>query len=100
MIVLHELVHLIEQKRLSASIALDLSECDILLGKKIENHIKKTSDDLVHNTNFVAILHHLIVNRTLNDNPTHLLRLAMSKTLLDIEEAILNEECAEDFYQC
>lgn len=99
MIALHELAHLIEQQNLVDQLGIILNDCDRTIGRLIEQRAARIEQDLTHNNEFGAILHHLIQRQ----NPTNSqrsLRLAMSQTLLDIEQAILDGEIDENFYQC
>ena len=99
MIALHELAHLIEQQNLVDQLGIILNDCDRAIGTLIEQRAARIEQDLTHNNEFGAILHHLIQRQ----NPTNSqrsLRLAMSQTLLDIEQAILDGEIDENFYQC
>ena len=99
MIVLHELAHLIEQQNLGGQLEIELNDCDKAIGLKIETRAASTQEDLTHNNQFGAILSNLI-RRQNQSNPQNSLRAAMSKTLQDIEDAILNGEIDESFYQC
>lgn len=99
MIALHELAHLIEQQKLVTILGIELTECDNAIGNKIEEHISLWYPDLVHNREFVAILNYLI--RTVYPmNSAHKLRIALSLTLVDIENDILNDDRDETFYNC
>lgn len=99
MISLHELAHLIEMQGLSGQLGIELSECDFAIGDKIQQHLNRWDTDLVHNREFVAILNHLI-RREYPDNYTHKLRVAMSRTVIDIENDILEGDTDEDYYDC
>lgn len=99
MIVLHELAHLIEQQNLGGQLEIELNDCDKAIGLKIETRAASMQEDLTHNNQFGAILSNLI-RRQNQSNPQNSLRAAMSKTLQDIEDAILNGEIDENFYQC
>ncbi|WET03928.1 hypothetical protein P0R33_06215 [Flavobacterium sp. YJ01] len=99
MIVLHELSHLIEQQNLGGQLEIELNDCDKAIGLKIEKRAASMQEDLTHNNQFGAILSNLIRRQNQN-NPQNALRAAMSKTLQDIEDAILNGEIDESFYQC
>lgn len=99
MITLHELAHLIEQQKLTAQLGIQLEECDRAIGFKIETHIREWNDDLVHNQEFVAILNFLIQKKYPKDY-THKLRVALSLTLIDIEDSIVNGELDESYYDC
>ncbi|MNL05883.1 hypothetical protein D3C87_1264990 [compost metagenome] len=99
MIVLHELAHLIEQQNLAGQLEIELNDCDKVIGLKIEKRAASMQQDLTHNNQFGAILSNL-VRRQNQNNPQSSLRAAMSKTLQDIEDAILNGEIDESFYQC
>ena len=98
-IALHELAHLIEQQKLVKELGIELTECDNAIGVKIEEHISLWYPDLVHNKEFVAILNYLI-RLVYPINLAHKLRIALSLTLVDIENGILNDEVDETFYNC
>lgn len=99
MIALHELAHLIEQQKLTNQLRIELEDCDLYIGKKIENHITKWREDIVHNQEFVAILNCLI-RREYPNNYAHKLRVALSLTLYDVENDIVADGRDESFYDC
>jgi hypothetical protein len=99
MIALHELSHLIEQQKLTKQLGLKLEECDLAIGVKVEKHITKWGNDLVHNQEFVAILNCLI-RREYPMDYKHKLRVALSLTLIDIEGYIVSGEVDESYYDC
>ena len=98
MIVLHEITHLIDMQDLKNNVGIELTECDIAIGEKIEKHLNKYDTDIVHTKEFVGILNNLI-KRVYPDEYVHKLRVAMSKTVIDIESDI-QEGADEDFYDC
>jgi hypothetical protein len=99
MIAIHELAHLIDQQNLSKQLSIELDECDLAIGGKVERHIKNWNDDKVHNQDFVAILNNLIRKKYPNDY-AHKLRVSLSLTLIDVESDIANQEKDESFYDC
>ena len=100
MIVLHELAHLIEKLSLSNSLKLEYNDCDKTLAEKIVLQLDKYGgDSLNHNLLFVQVLNGLI-RRVHKENSSHFMRLAMSKTLIDIEQAIKDNEINESYYAC
>ena len=100
MIVLHELAHLIDQQNLIDELDIVLNDCDFSIGDNISLRAERVDEDLTHNKVFGAILNNLIQRENRGDTAAYLLRLAMSKTLIDIEEAIVNNEMDEGFYRC
>lgn len=100
MIALHELAHLIEKLNLWDDLELKFDECDEILANKIVNHLDKWGGDILgHNLEFIKILNSLIKKVNAN-NSQHFMRIAMSKTLLDIENAIISKEIDEQYYGC
>lgn len=99
MIVLHELAHLIDQQNLIDQLGIVLNDCDKKIGFFIAERAAYIDEDLTHNNVFGAILNHLIYRNNQID-PHYSLRLAMSKTLLDIEQAIIDNEIDDSVYQC
>jgi hypothetical protein len=99
MIVLHELAHLIDQQNLADELGILLSDCDRIIGGRIAQRAAVLNDDLTHNENFGAVLHNIIRTHEMHDTAASI-RSAMSKTLIDIEDAIVSGETNDDFYRC
>ena len=88
MMIIHELAHFIDQQDLLKLCGIQLTDCDLLIGKRIENEAQVVADrtlafpDSFHNQRFGAILNHLISLRYEVMSP-EFIRKSMSRTLID-----------------
>jgi hypothetical protein len=98
MIVIHELAHLIDQQDLTGILNIQETDCDLIIGGRIQEEADLTADkqgvfiDLVHNQKFGAILNCLI-RRRYNHLAPQFVQIAMSRTLPEKNDDI-------DFYSC
>jgi len=97
MIVIHEMAHLIDQHNLLGLCAYQLTECDRIIGERIQVEANRIADrigsfqDMVHNHRFGGILNHLIKSRYADLSP-YFMKISMSRTLIETED--------NNFYMC
>ena len=91
MIALHEICHYIDWQNLKDMLSISLSDCDKLMGAKLQKQAQKEADrnskqDIDHHENFGGILYHLIREQYPND-ASHKMFVALSKTLIEVENS-------------